>query len=856
VADLNAQKGLLSSILDEVARPGEVVRNLLAGRWESAGRQAGQLGLNLVDSVIPGDWLPNDVARPEDYLSGRELVGAPDNLLGKAAGLGVDMLTDPLSYLPGGLVAKGARQAGEIGAEAAAKVVGKDAVEAAGRHLRSTFGVVPEQAASILTPARAAGSNESMASMAAIRKSALAKLSPDQDKIVADLLDNLKWGEDGKVAGALAPESKSVFDRIASHPGVNHDNQALIEQALNDVTEIGKNQKNRPGIFSIPDPDPNVFWDMKEQRLVKMAEENPGGLTDEYLGRKWTGQTEDQKIAEALGRGQSKMGAPGSTKELTLDTPEKIAEFMKKNPDAQFSRSAIERMADRAQAQGTLTTRAEIGKKLLGDGFEYADSAWRGHVEARLAEMAKTDPESAKALTDAFSGMAPRGTFTSWLATANKAFKPFAVYGFGIPKFGAIVRNKVSGIWQALSNPESRAVAGGQAKRLGSDLAGAVVDSLGLKVGKDKLGHTLDAWESALAQSKGSADTAIAIMSKTHPEAAAAIKAGAIDGFVRSEDLVSEMARTGWKKKFANIAEWPARMFRGVEDRMRLGMSLDLMAKGKTPEEAAKIVRDSLYDYSVNSTANRTARDVVPFFNYMAKAIPQQAKFMAEKPAVASALANAMAGGDGQSDPTYAFMDGKLNIPLGDHQYISGLGLPFETLSQIPNPSDSLRNFGRQIEQNVVGSSQPLLKGAFSTVAGEDPYFGTEFGSYDKIPVVGSAGAAGRLYNEAAAFGLPGLTPADQLARTVGHAIDDRKSPGLRALDLLTGANVVTVDPNQALQQRLNAALAADPTIRQISTPVATGADDETKALIDQLRQVKAQQKAKRAAEVAKGDVL
>lgn len=854
MADLNGNKGLLMSILDEVSRPGEIIRDLLAGKFEGAARQVGQLGLNAVDSMLPGDWLPNDVARPEDYTSGRELIGADDSLGGKALGFGVDVLTDPLTYIPGAQVAKAGAKAAELASLGAAKIVGKDALEAAGRHVRSTFGAqrVDPKLAKILADARAAGGVESQAGMAAIKNSALGKLKPGEDEIVGDIMDNLRW-ENGKVTGKLSDTSKSALDRLLSHPGVNPENQDRIAQAIKDVIEIGKNQKGRQGIFTTPTQTPHVMV-MPGGRVSRI--EKTGGLSDEYLGRKWTGQTEEQAINEALGTNRAtQMGAPGATKELKLETPEQIAEYMSKNPGAKFTRSATERMATRAQTQGALAQRADIGKGLLGDGFQYADPKWKAAAEDAIKGIAAEDPESAKVLMDAFSGMAPRGTFTNWLATANKTFKPFAVYGFGIPKFGAIVRNKVSGIWQALSNPESRGVAGGQAKRLGSDLAGAVVDSLGLNVSKDKLGSVLADWEGALATSGGSADRAIATLAAKHPEAAAAIKAGAIDGFVRSEDLISEMARTGWKKKFTNIAEWPARMFRGVEDRMRLGMSLDLMAKGKTAEEAARITRESLYDYSIASTHNRTARDIIPFFQFSAKAIPQQAKFLSEKPYLASALANAMSSG-GDDQPIYPFMEGKLNIPLGGDQYVSGLGLPFEALGSIPNPSASLRDFGRQVEQNVVGSSQPLLKGAFATVSGESPYFGTEFGSYDRMPVVGSAGGLGRLYNEATEFGLPGLTPADQLARTVGKATDDRRGLGVKALDLLTGANVVDVDPDRAMQQRLTEALASDPTVLQARTPINTSRDPDTAELIKQLRAIKHRQKQARMAEAAKGNVL
>lgn len=835
-------QGAFLSVLKAAGRPGQAVKNVLAGRPGSAARQLAQLGLDAVDSILPGDWLPNDVASEEDDISGKDLIGAGDGILGNVAGFGVDVLTDPLTYVPGAAVAKGLGAAGKVARTGAAKVLGEEALNAAGRHVRSTFGVVPESARNIIDPAKSAGALESQASMAAIKNSALGKLAPGEDQVVADLMDNLNW-QNGKVVGPLKADSKSVLDRITAHPGVTPENQERITNAVNDISEIGRNQRDRAGIFTKPPPDPTVFWDMKEQRLVRMADENPKGLTDEYLGRKWTGQTEEQKINEALGRGPSQVGTPNATQELTLDTPEKIADFMAKNPKAEFSRSAIERMADRAQAQGTLATRAEIGKKLVGDGFEYANPEWRKAATDSIRKMAETDPEGAKVVMDAFSGIPPRGGLASLLAKSNSVFKPAATVGYILPKLSFNIRNRLSGIWQTYSNPETRAATGGMAKRFFSDTIGAIADGLGISA-KDELGAAAAQWENALGQSGGSAEKALSLMQQANPQAADFIKAGGLDGFVRSEDLIKELNTGGLLSKLHQKAKWPAKIGKGIEDRMRLGLGLDLIKQGKSPEEAAKLVKDTLFRYDTTSAANRTFKDLVPFGSYSAQAIPQQAKLLAEKPWLASSISH-LVDSDG-SEPVMPYMEGRINLPLGDNQYISGLGLPFEVLNSIPNPSASVKDFGRQLEKNVVGAAQPLAKTAFSAIAGNDPFFDTAYGSYKKVPIAGDIGEAGALYNELAGTGA--IQALDSPLRQIDHLLDDRKPAGYRALDALSGLNFVTVDPDKARQAKLQDLLANNPDVLMTQTPINVGGDPEVQALINELRNVKASLRKKKHA--------
>lgn len=875
--------GSFNSVLEAIGRPGHAINDVLVGNWEGAGRQGIDLLGDVVDSVLPGDWIPH-ISRRMDKADFSDVVGGMDPGIGKFA---VDVLggaaTDPTMLLPTGAIGKGIGALGEVagkGVNALDKVLPgtAKAVETAGRGIRSTFGAqrINPKVRAILAEADK-GKLEADAGLGAIKAGPLGAMSDQELGAISDIMDNLLW-KDGKVAGRLGEEGTGALDRIALHPEVTPENRGRIAEAVKHIIEIGQNQAARPNIFrkdvipaftttlpsrsigageivkgadGLPMAMPSrTAW--KETAGTVISEPEKVRLPEEYLGRTWTGQTEEQAINDVLGSGPIEAGAPNATKELVLKTPEQINDFMLKNPGMAYERNALTRMAKRAETQGRMASKAEIGKALVGDKFALADSASRAEAEAAIRKMAEADPESAKVLFDQYKGLAPRGALASVLAKANVPFKRAAVAGFLIPKFGADVRNRLSGVWQAFSNQKSRGVTGGMAARAISDIAGSVADAIGMKMGGDKFRVILSDWETALGKSGGSADKAIEILRQTQPKAADLIQSGVLDGYSRAEDLLGALKASKWKK----ASEFPQRIMRGLEDRMRLGMGLDLMDTGKSAAEAAQITGESLYRYGTTSAANRTARDFIPFFQFTAKAIPQQAALFAEMPGLATGLSRAQDSADNPDAPVYPYMQGRLNVPLGldqegNPQFVSGFGLPFEALNMIPDASNDLGKFGRSLERDTIGSSQPLLKTAFGVVSGEDPYFESGFGSYGKIPLLGEAGAAGRAYNVAAGTGL--LQPIDSPLRLLNQATDERRGLGTKALDLLTGANVVSVDPNRALQQQLQRELEADPTVQQHRSFYQQSKDPETQARIAAFNAAK--QRAKEHARALAADV-
>lgn len=779
--------------------------NLARGNVGAAGRHVLDFLGDIPDALLPGDLIPQ-ATRPEDYTSGSDLLGIDKEahpILGFAADVGLGTALDPLSWV-GGAALKGVGNAAKAGLATVPKVA--EALDKAGSMVRSVAGAqrLSPETRDLIQRARAANSNEKLAGFAQVKR-ALGGLSEPELNIVGDAIDNFKW-QDGKLVGKLADDQLPAAQRVLLHPDVTPENAPRLQQAVEETLQLGRAQKARPNIFS----DPNQ-------------------LPDEYLMRQYGGM--DDQAAEQLAIGKS-----SSIKGRTLPAQEDVMGFLNdpENTGVTYERNALKRATARTEQQGTLAQRAEIGKAILGPDYAHADDAMRSAV---VDNISKLPPEEAQVVMDMYKGMKGRGAFEKVLAFNNGMFKKFAVYGAIIPKFGSIVRNKLSGIWQAAANPETRSVVGGQIKRLGSDLADATTQSLGLtNLKTGELSTHLETIDAAFQASGGSAEKAMSLLP---PELADAVRYGVTDGYVSGEDLMKEMGRTGWKKGFDNAMNWPGKIFQGVESRMRLGAYLDLVKSGKmAPQSAASAVKDAFYDYAVSSKSNRLARDIIPFFQFQAKAIPQTAKLMAEKPWVAAAMSKALGH---QSGPLYPWMEGKTNIPLGkdeqgNDQYATGLGLPFEAMNYLPGSF-------RDVKKNIVGSANPLIKSLFAATSGQDPYFETTYGSYDRIPGIGEAGDIGQLYNKAAQAGV--IQPIDSLLRTIGGLTDERHSAGVKALDLLTGVNVASVDTNLALEKQLQDTLANNPDVMQHRSFYQKSKDQETQALLEAYKKAKATVKSK-----------
>lgn len=917
-----ADPGLLSSLADQLSLPGYAVRNLLLGEGESAARNVGDFALNTLDALIPGDVIP-ELSQQRDRPEFRDVVEMPDNFAGSVGNFLGNVVTDPITYVPGAAVAKGFGAVGKGVSKVTPQAV-KDVASKAGKVIRKTAGAerIGKPLANVLTKAQGARETAARASQEPIVEGLKGASQRELEAAGEVLLNVTKDKASGALRAIDESDTLSVQDRLARYVLDNPDvDPAKLAQIVSTSQNVSKGQwaSGQAG---------NIFTDIGRQPASDVVMGAVPGTTaregvQEYFPRVF--KNEDvTDIAERLGQ-------PNAIKGRKLESTKDVLEYLAQNPQTSLVTNAAEVLGQRAAAQGELAARGATGQGLFdlarAGGAELPDELLaKALAQQRMAQPAKAvvtgGDDAAKSVDEMLGGRAPdqqspafstgperdpyymgdvprmrainedlgavsqsgksvvgKSTATTtgitaeekqqareWLlsqqykqadpllreaaeaiaknlpgdeadvalhflkgmkgrtglpkalAALNRPFKPVAVYGAIVPKIGSVTRNMISGIAQKYANPEARGtISLKNIPAFFADWGKSIDDGVERLIGRRVFSkNEFAAIDEAFKQAGGDPRKALSLIKD--PTMRDAVERGVFgNNFVDTEQLISQASKQGLKALPGRIWDWPAYMFKGAEQRMRYGLYKSLVKSGKSADDAARITRDSFFDYSISSAENRLARDVIPFAQFMFKAIPQQAKMLAEKPALASAAANLYA--QGRDEPVSPFMEGKLNLPIGtdeqgNRQYIGGLGLPIEALSILPNPSANPLQFGRDIEQNIVGSSSPLLKLAYAYTSGRDPVFGSMPGSYSKVAGQ-DLGQAGSILNQLIGTGVAPAVAFQQLAGTAGKFADERTSLPETAVNLLTGARIQSVDPQRAIQQRLQAFLERSPDIGQ-----------------------------------------
>ncbi len=924
-----ADPGLLSSIADEISLPGYALRNLMRGDIGAAGRNVADFGLNLLDAPLPGDWIP-EISGSEDRPSFQDVVGPiDDGLLGSTIDFAGNVITDPLTYVPGAAVVKGASMLGK-GAKAITPKIIQEGVakvaKPAGKLLRKTFAAekIGKPLANVITKAQGAKDVTGRAGSDALVEGLRGASTRELEAAGEVMLNVTKDKATGALRALDDSDTLSVQDRLARYLTDNPDvDPAKLAQIVQTSQGVGKAQWESGKATGVGG---NIFTDVAGQPASDVVMGAVPGSTGqqgvrEYFPRIFKNEDPEAALAELAGH-------PSAIKGRKLETTQDVLAHLAANPNLKLTTNVAEALSQRAAQQAELAGRGATGRGLMdlakqqgtelpdellakvlpmsnpaadvsptlatgGRGAAVADKAIAGtpdlvmggapkaaaktglsdgerkqarewllsqeykHADPLLREtaeaIAKNLPgDEADVALHFLKGVKARTGLPKALAALNSKFKPVAVYGALWPKIGSITRNMTGGLWQKYSNPESRGVISPQnIPSFMRDWLASIDDGVERLFG-GRIFTKNEFKEMDAAFKAGGGDPRKALGLIKDPTMRAAAERGVFgNNFVDTEGLIAQAGKTGLRNFGSKAWDYPGYMFKGAEQRMRYGLFKQLTKQGKSADDAARIIRDSFFDYSISSAENRLARDVIPFFQFIGKAIPQNAKLMAEKPWLASAVANAYA--PGRDEPVSPMMEGKLNIPIGqdeqgNRQYLSSLGLPLESLGAIPNFSASPLQAGREVEQNIIGATNPLLRMAYSYTAGRDPVFGSTPGSYTKVAGQ-DMGKVGGAINQLLGTGFGPAIAAQQLAGQVGRFTDDRTSLGDLALNQLTGARVQSVDPDRAIQQRLQSLLERDPSIGQFRQFYSKGEDDKTaEGLLEALQNAKKSIKAKQKA--------
>lgn len=884
-------QGILPNVLRAVDRPGQVARNVLAGRPGAAVRQSLDIIGDIIDAPLPGDWIPAATSR-EDYISGSELVGMDQTPgIGRtAADIGIGLVTDPLTYLSFGAIpaAKQAAMGGKYAMELGIPFTGGKmrtplavadqpidplslAMRGADKAITGATKKLDQMASTSVAGVKPGYTEGYDAFKAWIRRAAGAEnLSPDVQRRLTEATAegsaaSKLWTKQAQDAmRGLTPDERNLLtlanvgvDIGSLTPSAKVSATPLSGNFLADVDALARKYGKDPAKLTAA---AQRMGDIGSRQFGELASKQAffGGAPQEnYLQRQWFGM-EEPGMEFAAG------SLPKAMKERKITTPEQAANLLNTG-DVGLELDAAKLMLNRATQQGKMLERANLARGLApGSTATLADDLAKEAREA-IKSTPNLAPDDAVALERMLGGMPARGDVTGILAKMSRPIKGAMVYGVVIPKFGSLVRNKLGMGMQAAATPGVREEALTHLNPVNvlREMGKAWDEAYGSTVfGKaDDISKDMALIEDAFKNAKQTDDVQRALIAAKRPDLADAVKYGVMDGFVSTEEMVKELGRNpGLQKWAADLYNAPGKMFQHMEQRGRLMTYKNLHKKGKPTQEAAQLTKDALYDYRISSPENRALRDVLPFAQFMAKSIPQQAKWISQRPAIGAASAPLFYDPSGEEGPVYPYMQGRSRIGVGEDEagnalYLSGFGLPMESLDVLPNLSASPREAGRDVSQGLLSSTQPLLKTAGAFATGTDPFFGTPFGSYNKIPLVGNAGDAGRLYNVAAGTGL--LEPFGGGAlRQLGNLTDEKKPIGARVADVLTGAKLTAVDPNIAEQRVLTDYLEARPEVSQYRTFYMNEPDAEFTSLMGNLRAAKKRAKDARDAVVeAEGDV-
>lgn len=864
------RKGTLQSILDWAGRPGTAALDLLTGHPGGAAREAVDFLLGPA-RALTGDLIP-EVSRPEDERTLASVAGVTQPGLAKT---GLDLAgaaLNPLTYVGFGK-GRGVRFAGKTVAadgqtvdpltligKGAEKLISKlpekaqEKVASAKQGIKNTLGwhTISNENRDLLSQAAAARSNVSRAGIAETER-IMKDLSHPERAAVFDVLNDLKHGEPGK-HGTLG--GGDIASRLAAH-SIAPELKPHVAQALEQVQKYTKAQlAEKAG----PNGDINIF---------------PEGAVgaDDYIQRSFSGLPSEPE-ANLLG------GAPQALKHRTIHSGEHLAAYLNENPGVKLERDAAVALGRRADQQGRLAQKATLAKGLLKESYTHlADPKTRAGVEEIIGGLEKADPDLYHSLNTAYNGMGKQTGVIGALAKANRVFKPAAVYGIVFPRISSIVRNTLAFPTQAGAvEGIPGSVALGQVKNIPANIIGAIDDGVAKAFGArafkgNRLSADMDLIESAFKNSGGvAANARKMLLDAKRQDLVYALDHGVLDDFVSSEKMMDELTGGGMARKLMtkaglsrktqqkvlNIADAPAAAFSGTEQRAKLTVFKELMETHKLPvEEAARLTKESFFDYNAVAPANRTLRTLIPFAAFSTNAVRQQGKWISRVPAVAT-IAGGLYGQGNNDAPVYPYLSGQAHVGIGrndqgDSQYLTGFGLPIESLNQIPNLTGG--NAGDEILRTSVGSAQPLLKSAVAFTTGKDPYFQTPYGSYDKAPRAvqalgaGENGTAGRLWNEIEGTGL--IQPLANPVNQIDQLTDPRLSAGTKAVNMLTGSRVVTVDENKALQQILDRYLQSLPQVQKSVHLYDRSKDPATQQVLHQLDAAKKRVSDRRKAELA-----
>ncbi len=861
---------------------GNATRGAMAGKFDSAGRSISDTILQGIDAIVPGDVfekqsLPGDQTNFDELLGGMEpgVARSLTNVIGNT-------FTDPFAALQ-------------------LHPAGRALLPKAGRNLLKLAEREPHLKEALYGLRKATGNvrkgprvSEAM-SVAAGKEAAVEegwrahvqdKLAPYDEgirKTVFDTVQNVV--EDGPKKYKVLNERhdkrarymendaqiRDALERVKEHPAYASLDPKLVESAVKDIYGISHGMFAQAGHHKAWDMPKTVMRNKNgkgelyakqdfDEHLAKMKPilDQSGVTPDDYAKAHFEEvpfDHENMSIRDYLRRTINVDGEEGkAVSELARSkkTGAELVDYLNSNKVTSYERDALKAIAERIPGQGRLIRKQTLADELFpgkvtvghrapaGD-FEGAASGTNAFKKAVAEDIAtgKLTDEEADALRTLWEGVGDERSTApihKILDYANTRFKQAAVYGILIPKFAGLFRNRFGTAFQALgAEGVSNKAAWNQFRTAIPDTFSAIIhDGFKLNMPKGALAKQLGTMEEAMKIGGGRAEKAAAhLRSQGNHKLAQALELGVIDsGFVSAERMLADINKTKW----TTLRDAPERMFQGTEQRARLSLFLDLLDEGGTNAKAAAAkAKDTLYDYSFSSKANRNLRKWVPFAQFTFQAIPREGGKLLRNPAALSAVSNLY--GQDEENPLPEWMAKRAHLATGKNSALSGLGLPMEALTALPNLT------GGNIRESIwdsINQMQPLVKTGLGFVSDRDPFTGGEFGGTQKLPFDTEQSGLGKAYRIAEGTGLlQGFTGPVQMAETLTKPGRDTASS---AAQVFVGPTIREFDPVQAEVSLRERSLSQNPEAQKKSFTAYSareGAGQDTIDMISELQAMK-----------------
>jgi hypothetical protein len=290
-----------------------------------------------------------------------------------------------------------------------------------------------------------------------------------------------------------------------------------------------------------------------------------------------------------------------------------------------------------------------------------------------------------------------------------------------------------------------------------------------------------------------------------------------------------------------------------IEDYVRLANYLGNVRQGMASGKAGQLTRAIHFDYQDLTPAEQSVmKAAVPFYTYMRKNLPYQLNMALTEPGKVLPLLHGIGATDPNAPWTPEYLASGAAIPLGPEQggtqrFLAKFGLPIEEMAErfkfknyeLPTGGQATLPSLGGTALSFLGSTNPLLKGPLEYATDTQFHTGRRLSDLHAKGIAGGFG----LVDDSIAQPLTQLVANSPLARfasTANTLADDRKGPGVKAANLLTGVRITDVDMTKqravAARKELEAMLKADPRIAEFVNYYARPGAEIPPELVERLR--------------------